>query len=369
MEKHKANIRLSNISEIKYGGIRLALRKGFNELRNKSNILSRSSITHLNNTNAYKDILSVIICTYDRPTSAAEAAKSVTAQLPQIPFEVIVVNNSDREFPKTLLPDGVRLISEPRLGLSRARNTGARHAHGEYLLYIDDDAIAMPRLAETMYNAFIKHPDCAIIGGQIYLKLPNPVPEIFLPGREALWSAYTVPYKRFRKIRGDYELPYGACFGIRHSALDTLGGFSEDFGRCGNNFAGGEETALCYLAKNSGMKIGIEPQAAVRHMVDESRFSAEHVRRTIYEGTVTYYRLCKAGYTGQTWTETYVRERLKIAHTEAERLKKRGRETAAFYKECEISAFEAVLNIIEEDTECSCSSGFTSIRSDIKKIT
>lgn len=368
MKKQKANIRLSNVSEIKYGGIRLALRKGFNELRNKSNILSSKSIMRRNITNAYKDILSVIICTYDRPVSAAEAAKSVTAQMPQIPLEVIVVSNSDREFPKTLLPDGVRLICEPRLGLSRARNTGASHAHGEYLLYIDDDAIAMPRLAENMYNAFIRHPDCAIIGGQIHLKLPKPVPGIFLPGREALWSAYTVPYRRFRKIRGDYELPYGACFGIRHSVLDALGGFSEDFGRCGNNFAGGEETALCYLAKNSGMKIGIEPQAAVRHMVDESRFSAEHVRRTIYEGTVTYYRLCRDGYTGQVWTEAYVRERLKIAHAEAKRLKNHGQETAVFYKECEISAFEAVLKMIEEDAECSCSSGFTSIRSDIKKI-
>lgn len=368
MGKQKANIRLSNISEIKYGGIRLALRKGLNELRNKSNILSNKSITNRNIANAYKDVLSVIICTYDRPASAAEAAKSVTAQIPQIPFEVIVVNNSDREFPKEQLPNGVRLISEPHLGLSRARNTGARHARGEYLLYIDDDAVAMPRLAETMYNAFCRHPDCAIIGGQIYLNLPKPVPKIFLPGREALWSAYTVPYKRFRKIRGDYELPYGACFGIRHSVLDSLGGFSEDFGRCGNNFAGGEETALCYLAKNSGMKIGIEPRAAVRHMVDVSRFSSEHVRRTIYEGTVTYYRLCKAGYTGQTWTANYIKERLNIANAEWERLKKHSRETAAFYKDCEISALKAVLNMIEEEQR-KCSSGFTSIRSDIRKIT
>lgn len=367
MEKPKPNIRLSNISEINYSGLLSAVRKGINELRHLCNRSDANSVTPKPCNNSYENILSVIICTYDRISSAAEAAKSVMAPLPQVPFELIVVNNSARDFPTALLPDGARLINDSQLGLSHARNTGAKHARGEYLLYIDDDAYAMPSLADTMYNTFTEHPDFAIIGGQIFLNLPEPVPEIFLPGRESLWSAYTVPYKKFQKIRNDFELPYGACFGIRHSTLDALGGFPENFGRCGNNFAGGEETALCLLAKNSGMKIGIEPRAAVRHMVDQSRFSAEHVRRTIYEGTVTYYRLCRDGYTGQIWTASYIKERLKIADTEVGRLKRRGQITAAYYKECEIAALEAVLSMIEEEQQCS--SGFTPIHSSSKKNT
>ncbi len=362
--KQKPNITLKNLADTENIGLFLSLKKGLNEVFNKK-ILKKKVIKKPVSCLEYEDMLSVIICTTGNVSGVKNAVKSLLAdKLPNDKYEIIVVNNS----PKTLdyrkkpayhsavdvgtgVPDGpqfhitkssnIKIIEEPILGLSKARNTGAREAKGEYLLYMDDDAIANPDLLFNIYSAYKDHKDFSIIGGQIFLNIPTPKPEIFLENRDSLWSGYTVPYTHFRRIKEHYEFPYGACFSIRHSALDILGGFSESYGRCGNNFAGGEETALCFKALKYGFKIGIQPKASVIHCVDERRFSKEHVEKTIRAGILTTYKLCKDGYSPYEWTNAYIKERIKILKSEIKHLE--NNPLAAFYKECELSAFEEIL--------------------------
>ena len=339
MRKNKPNISLLNLSEIKNSGILLALRKGVNELfgrRAGKMSVAPSKCEH----RPYQKKISVIICSANRFEMAADAAKSIISQdFPKAMLEVILVNNSGGEFPRELLPPSVKLINEPILGLSRARNRGAEAAVGEYLLFIDDDSRACDGLLSEIYSAFENHKKTAIVGGQIYLKLPSPVPEVFLEGREALWSGYTVPYNKFKEVREQYEFPYGACFAIRHSVLDMVGGFSLRYGRIGNDFAGGEETALCFAVRRLGFKIGIEPRAAVEHLVERDRFSAEHIKKTIRAGILTTHRLYLDGYAPSGWSYKYVTERIKIIQEELERLHRFGDKKAELYKKSELDAF------------------------------
>lgn len=85
-------------------------------------------------------LVSVIIPTYGRPAFLAEAVDSVLQQsYPQ--FEVLVIDDG--------WPEPVRLaVSDPRvtllrhernLGPAAARNTGLRHARGEFVAFLDDD--------------------------------------------------------------------------------------------------------------------------------------------------------------------------------------------------------------------------------------
>ncbi len=380
--KQKPNITLKNLADTKNIGLFLSLKKGLNEVFNKK-VCKKEVIKKPTSCLDYEDILSIIICTTGNTSRVKAAVKSLLSdKLPKDKYEIIVVNNSPqtpqdinveedsirqnmncREHPacrsvvahtgatlhshtdlhispSTNSPN-LRIIHEPVLGLSKARNTGAREAKGEYLLYIDDDAIANPDLLFNIYSAYKDHNDFSIIGGQIFLKIPTPKPEIFLENRDSVWSGYTVAYTHFRRIKEHYEFPYGACFSIRHSVLDILGGFPESYGRRGNNFAGGEETALCFKSLKYGFKIGIEPKASVLHCVDERRFSTEHVEKTIRAGILTTYKLCKDGYAPYEWTNTYIKERIKILNSEIKRLK--NNPLAAFYKECELSAFEEIL--------------------------
>lgn len=351
----KPNITLKNISDFKICDPLLILKKLFCELKllcNKSRTKCISSNTKQNKL--YKDMLSVIICTCRDYSYSLKTIASLTST-DFNNYEIIIVNNSDKKFPNNIFDENIIVINQPTPGLSLSRNKGADIAKGKYLLYLDDDAIAHPDLLKIIYNTFSKRHDFGVIGGQIYLDIPIPKPDILLEGKENLWSSYTVPYKKFKRVKEQYEMPYGACFAVRHSVMDKVDGFSLNYGRCGNDFAGGEETALCYSVQKCGYKIGIEPKAVVTHMVDPKRFSKEHVAKTIFAGITTTYRLSKDGYLDYIWTEDYIKTRIDILNKEIKKLSQKTStdiknktyiNNLIFYKECELKAFKAVLNKI-----------------------
>lgn len=343
MKKTKANITLASVAELGSGTLISALRKGICELRRPGRKkVNPSPIPRKN----WAKKLSVILCTKGTCPVLPKAVESVLCQMTEN-SEVLVVWNGETPPAGELFPRQVRVVWEKTPGISFARNKGAKTAQGEILLYLDDDAVADKNLIKEMEKAFRSHPDTAIVGGQIFLKLPDPRPEVVLPGREGLWSAYRVPYTGYRQVREQYAFPYGACFGVRHDALLELGGFPTDYGRVGEDFGGGEETALCFLAQSRGWKIGIQPEAFVEHWVEPRRFSEEHVKKTIRAGILTTYRLSRDGYAPGGWDISYVTERLRIAELEWKKLQKSGNRLESYYKQCERDAFLELVRELE----------------------
>ena len=339
MKKTKSNISLLALGDIKKCGLILGIKKGICELFHRKNKISKKFSMP---KDSGEIDLSIILCTTGK---CKELSNCINALLNQTfdNYEILVILNGDDKLQVDSFPDNIRFISEPKIGLSFARNTGAKNARGKILLYIDDDAIADINLAKIMVDAFSKHKDTAIIGGQIFLNVPKSAEDIILRGHESLWSEYRVSYKKFRNINEQYAFPYGACFGIRHSVLDALGGFPVNYGRVLNNYAGGEETAICFMAKKNGWRIGIEPKAFVEHRVDKKRFTKEHIKNTIRAGILTNFRLCKEGFSTYDWDDKYIKHRILIANEELKRLENSGTSLEIFYKECERDAFLELL--------------------------
>ena len=339
--ERKPNITLLNCGEFGRRNIGLGIRKGFNELLGYRKIVigNRKKATEKREL-----ALSFIICTTCQCqglTSALESALSQTANTSD--YEVIVVINGDGNAD---FPSRVKVIREVRKGISFARNCGAENAKGEILLYMDDDAIADKNLVKIIIETFDKYKDIGVTGGQICTVFPENSQDIVLSGKEGLWSNYTVPYKKFRQVKEQYELPYGACFAVRHQAFKDAGGFSTSYGRVGNNYAGGEETALCLKTQKMGWKTGVQPLAVVEHIIDEKRVTREHVKQTIRAGILTTYRLIRDGYLAYNWNERYIRERIRIAEKEMDGFLRRGEELELFYKQCERDAFAELLSEI-----------------------
>lgn len=343
MKKTKANITLTSVAELGRGNFLPALRKGLCELQRPGGKRVKPALIP---QGVWKKKISVILCTKGTCPVLPKAVASVLCQQTE-DCEILVVWN--RETPPDIeqFPPKVRVVWEKTPGISYARNCGAAAAQGEILLYIDDDAIADKNLVAEMINAFQNHPDTAVVGGQISLKLPKPRPEVVLPGKEGLWSAYRVAYSRFRKVREQYAFPYGACFGVRHDALKELGGFPTDYGRVGEDFGGGEETALCFMVQKRGWKIGIQPKAWVEHQVEPRRFTKDHVQKTIRAGILTTYRLSRDGYAPGGWNLAYAKERLRIAELEWRNLQKSGNQWEIYYKQCERDAFLELVRELE----------------------
>ncbi len=102
-----------------------------------------------------RPVLSIVICTFQRPDLLEPCLESCLAQTELEPgsMEVVVVDNCPDGSAKPLVdrlmpPDGepaLHYVNEQRTNLSHARNTGAATARGELLAYVDDDNVLPPR--------------------------------------------------------------------------------------------------------------------------------------------------------------------------------------------------------------------------------
>jgi len=101
-----------------------------------------------------KDLVSIVIPTYDRPESLKTTLETIFCQSYRN-FEVIVVDDGShydvaeaiKEYPVQ------KLIHLPHSGSNVARNMGYQHTRGEYLLFCDDDVELDTRFLEKMVEA------------------------------------------------------------------------------------------------------------------------------------------------------------------------------------------------------------------------
>ena len=75
-------------------------------------------------------------------------------------FEVIVVNDGTKDSSMDIVEKyDVKIINQKNQGLSAARNNGAKHAKGEYILFIDSDDYIQKDLLEEIDKSTKNNPD------------------------------------------------------------------------------------------------------------------------------------------------------------------------------------------------------------------
>ncbi|MBL7071374.1 MAG: glycosyltransferase [Candidatus Omnitrophica bacterium] len=234
--------------------------------------------------------ISSIICTYNRQRYLRKAVQSLVEQtLPNEQYEIIVVDNGSSDDTKRVIKrlsniQNLRYIYDPTLGLSQARNTGWINARGEYIAYLDDDAMAFPQWLEKILEVFenVKpKPGCA--GGRIELiwetPRPNWISDKLLPALGKVnWSQTPI------FINKDQWIPGGNC-AFPRGLLESMGGFSVDLGRKGGNLLCAEEIQLQNRLNEKGYRCFYHPEIAIRHHVLPLRLSKKwFLRKSFGQG-------------------------------------------------------------------------------------
>jgi glycosyltransferase involved in cell wall biosynthesis len=97
---------------------------------------------------------SIVIPAYNEVAFLPETIAAVKAAMraTSLTGEIIVCNNNSTDATGTLAEElGARVVFEPHNQISRARNTGAHHARGRYLVFIDADTrISAELLSEAL---------------------------------------------------------------------------------------------------------------------------------------------------------------------------------------------------------------------------
>jgi glycosyltransferase involved in cell wall biosynthesis len=110
-------------------------------------------------------LFSVIVPTYKAEKYIAKTIKSVLAQT-YSHFELIVVDDEspDRsvEICRQFQDPRLKIISQKNRGLAGARNTGIRHARGDYLAFLDADDLWLPEKLEKHLQHLESSPQVGI---------------------------------------------------------------------------------------------------------------------------------------------------------------------------------------------------------------
>ena len=232
-------------------------------------------------------VVSVIICSYNRANYIVQALKSLSAQsLHKSKFEVIVVDNNSTDDTESVcsvyMKENTDLnafyLTETQQGSSFARNTGAKHANGELLVFMDDDAVAEKYFLENIVRFFNNNPKAGGLGGRI---IPLYIPH------EPKWMSHFVSslvgnfhYSETVKEFSKEKYPLESNMTVRKKDFDAIGGFSENLpGVKGTLRIGGEGKDFFFRLKALGKSIFYDPSVQVQHVVETSKLTRAYMYR------------------------------------------------------------------------------------------
>lgn len=232
-------------------------------------------------------LVSVVVCTYSeaRWPQLVQSLGSVTRQT-MPPAEVVLVvdyNPGLEEAARAEFPTATVVANAEGRGLSGARNTGARAARGDIVVFLDDDAWAEADWLEQLIDAF-RSPAVIGAGGAAM-----PAWERGRPGwfPEEFYWVVGCSYRGLPERRGSVRNPLGCNMAFRRAAFEVAGGFRSDFGRVGTRPIGVEETEFSVRVRSTlpAADILYVPDAVVRHTVPAQRATwAYFIRRCYGEG-------------------------------------------------------------------------------------
>ena len=200
-----------------------------------------------------RPLVSICLVHYERPLLLARAIASLRQQTYQN-FEIVLVDDGSLSEQATAYLDslesefaanGWQLLRQVNSYLGAARNRAAAHARGEYLLFMDDDNIAMPRELETFLRAIVTSGADVLTCPSAPFSGDHP-PEF--PDRLWLPLGGSAGSGLFRNAFGDANAFWKA------SVFHALGGFTEDYG------VGHEDWELFAHAVLSGYRLELVPE-------------------------------------------------------------------------------------------------------------
>lgn len=218
-------------------------------------------------------ILSIIICTYNRAAILDICLKCAVADLAdRKDVEILVIDNASTDHTVEVVAkftkycNSIKYIQEEAIGLSNARNTGARRATSNWLLYIDDDTKLRKGNIEMVIDT-IENFDFAMFTG-IYEAWHKGSPPKWLP--ESTGTYRLRGSVEIREIGEDYVT--GLVMAMKKDTLAQVGMFPTELGMKGDQVAYGEESYVEAQMKVNGFRVGINPNLVVDHLVGAHKY-------------------------------------------------------------------------------------------------
>jgi len=222
--------------------------------------------------------ITVILCTYNRCQSLAQALESIAVQsLPDsIQWEVLVVDNNSKDKTREVVegvcyryPGRFRYLFEPHQGKSYALNAGIQEARGDVLAFTDDDVTVEPTWLRDLTAALHDGQWGGSGGRTLPDRMFSPPRWLSLHDRFALGPLAVFD---LGPVAGELtETPFGNNMAFRKQMFQKYGSFRTDLGPRPGSEIRSEDTEFGRRLLDAGERLRYEPAAIVYHAIPKSR--------------------------------------------------------------------------------------------------
>lgn len=237
--------------------------------------------------------VTVIVPHWNTPDSLARCLASIPAACGGTEHEVFVVDNASRLDAQPRYTTGCVMIANSRnRGFAAACNQGAAGAHGEFLCFLNSDAVAAARSIEKLVD---------VVAGSVALAGAAPVEAeaggaVKVPARRflgplsqalALAGAATrrAPSGRAATAAPRPDWITAAALVVPARIFRLLGGFDEGY------FFYEEDEDFCWRARRRGYRVAYCTSATIRHEGGASvRVAGDWPVPSLYAGQLRFVR-------------------------------------------------------------------------------
>lgn len=236
--------------------------------------------------------VTVVICCHNSVERLPQTLRHLAAQqVPsEIPWEVIVIDNASTDETARValatwplhMPIPLRIVHEPRLGLSYARTRGLDEATYQIVSFIDDDNWVGSEWLPLISGIMSGHPDIGACGGCVEAKCEIEKPWWFHLHQE--YYAVGSQSNQEGDITWSRGYLWGAGLTIRKAAWEQIRSLGFRFlleDRKGGMLQSGGDIELCLALRLVGWKLWYEPKLKMVHYIPAFRLSWKYLRRLV----------------------------------------------------------------------------------------
>lgn len=205
-------------------------------------------------------LVTIGVTHYERPKKVIDAVISLIKQTYQR-YEIIVVDDGSKN-PQTLKAleylenivsrNGGRIIYQKNAYLGAARNAVLREAKGDFLIFLDDDDIALPHMVETLVQSIVSSGVDAVSCLNIFM--PEADRSRFIAGEDVGEKINYFPLGGPLSLSPEQNVFGSATALFRISALRGVGGYTE------LSNVGHEDYELYLRLAQAGYRISVCPE-------------------------------------------------------------------------------------------------------------